>query len=70
MMALTRVGMLVQVCAIEVGEAVLIGGEVAGDPVEDDAYASLVERIDQEHEVLRGAMAAGGCEETGDLIAP
>jgi len=56
--------------AIEPGEAVGIFGEVAGNPVEQDADVGLMAGVDEEHEVLGGAEARGGGEETGDLIAP
>ena len=49
-------------------EAVL--REVRGHPVEDHADAALVQVLDQEHEVLRRAVAAGGREVAGGLVAP
>src|SRR4051812_3534200 len=69
-LAEARVGMFIQVGAVEITEAVLIAREVSGDPVEDDADAALVERIDQEHEVLRRPEAAGRREVTDGLIPP
>ncbi len=56
--------------AVEVAEPVFVRGEVSWDPVQDHADAVLVEYVDQVHEVLRGAVAAGRSEEAGDLIAP
>ena len=50
---LPRVGVLVEVRAVEVAEAVLVGREVGGDPVEDHADPALVEVVDQGHEVVR-----------------
>ena len=41
--ALPRVGVLVQVRAVEVGQAVLVGREVRRHPVEDHADAVLVQ---------------------------
>ncbi len=70
MKALARIGVLVEVRAVEVGEAVLVGGEVRGHPVENDADAVLVQVVDQVHEVLRRAVAAGGREVAGGLVAP
>ena len=46
--ALPRVGVLVEVRAVEEAEAVRVGGEVRGDPVEDDADPAAVERVDQD----------------------
>ena len=55
--ALARIGVLVEVRAVEVGEAVLVGREVRRHPVEDHADAALVQVIDEVHEVLRRAVA-------------
>ena len=48
-----RVGVLVQVGAVEVAQPVLVAREVGRHPVEDHADAALVQRVDQVHEVLR-----------------
>ena len=69
-LALARVGVLVQVGAVEVPEPVLVGGEVGRHPVEDDRDPGLVEGVDQRHEVLRGAVAGGRREVPGGLVAP
>ena len=70
MKPLAAVGVLVQVRAVEVAQAVAVAGEVARHPVEDHADAALVQGIDQVHEVLRAAVAAGRGEEPGHLVAP
>ena len=70
MHALLRVGVLVEVGAVEVAEAVLVAREVRRHPVEDDADAALVQRIDQVHEILRRAEAAGRREVADRLVAP
>jgi hypothetical protein len=49
---------------------VLITREVARHPVEDDADALLVELVDQVHEALGRAEAAGGGEVAGGLVPP
>ena len=67
---LARVGVLVQVRAIEVRQAVLVGREVRGHPVEDHADAALVQVVDEVHEVLRRAVARARGEVPGDLVAP
>ena len=68
--ALAGVGVLVEVGAVEEAEAVLVGGEVGRHPVQDDADAVLVQVVDQIHEILRRAVAAGGGEVAGGLVAP
>ncbi len=70
LIALAPVGVLVEVRAVEIDEAVLVGGKVRGHPVEDDADPGLVERVDEGHEVLRRAEPGGRREEPGALIAP
>ena len=70
MEAESRVGVFVQVGAVELGEPVGVGGEMGWDPVEHDAEAALVEVIDHEHQVLRLAVPAGGGEVPRRLIAP
>ena len=60
--ALAAVGVLVEVRPVEVGEPVLVGREVGRNPVEDDPDPPLVERVHEVHEVLGGAVAAGGGE--------
>ena len=63
-------GVFVEVCAIEVAEAVLVFGEVGGNPVEDNANVGLVAAVDEGHEVVGGAEASGGGEVASDLVAP
>ena len=66
----TRIRVLVQVRAVEVREAVLVGGEVGGHPVEDHAETLLVQMVDQEHQVLGAAEPARRREVPGGLVAP
>ncbi len=68
--ALARVGVLVEVGAVEVAEAVLVAREVRGHPVEDHTDAGLVQRVDQEHQVLGRAEPGRGGEVAGGLVAP
>src|SRR5215475_7764204 len=70
MIALARVGMLVQMCSVEESQAMLIGGEVRWHPVENHADAALVQRIDEVHQILRRTIVAGRSEVAGGLIAP
>ena len=51
--ALTRVGVLVEVRAVEVAEAVRVFGEVGRDPVDDYSYAGRVEGVHQALELVR-----------------
>ena len=55
---------------VEGGEALRVGAEAAGDPVEDHADARLVAAVDEVHELLRRAVARRGGEVSGRLIAP
>ena len=70
MEAQARVGVLVEVRAVEAREPVRVVGEVRGHPVEDHADARAVQRVDQEHEVLRRAVARGRREVARGLVAP
>ncbi len=68
--ALARVGMLVEMGAVELAEAVGIEGEVARHPVEQDADAGLVRRVDELRKILGRAEAAGRRVERDRLVAP
>ncbi len=70
MEALPRVGVLVEMGAVEVGEAVPVAREVRRHPVEDHADAVPVQDVDEVHEVLRRAVARGRREVAGRLVAP
>ena len=69
-LALPRIGMLVERGAVEARQAVLILRKVAGHPVEDHADAGLVKGVDEELEILGRAEAAGRREEADHLVAP
>ncbi len=56
--------------AIEVVQAELVFREVSRHPVHDDADARLMHLVHESHQVLRGAVAAGGGEIARHLIAP
>ena len=68
--AQARVGVLVKVRAVELGQAMRILGEVRRHPVEDHADAVLVQHVHQVHEVLRRAVARRGREVAGGLVPP
>ena len=62
--------MLVEMGAVEEGQAVGVLGEVRGHPVQDDADVVLVAVVHEVHEVIGVAEAAGGRKVAGGLVAP
>ena len=69
-LALARIGVLVERGAVELGQAVPVLREVAGHPVEDHADAVAMARVHEVAEVVRRAEAAGRREEADHLVAP
>ena len=67
---LPGIGVLVERGAVELREPVRVLGEVAGNPVEDDADAGSVAGIDERLELARRAEAAGRRIEAGHLVSP
>ena len=65
-----RVGVLVEMGAVEVPQAVQIVGEVRGDPVENHAEAVAMQVIDEVGEVVGRAMPGGRREIANRLVAP
>src|SRR3954451_15559439 len=70
MKSLAWIGVLEEMRAVEIGEAVLVRGEMRRHPVEDYADIRLMQLVDQILEVLRRAVAARRREIAGALIAP
>ena len=70
MHALARIGMLVEMGAIELRQAMRVVGEVAGHPVEQHADAGGVEALDQAAEIAGRAEAGGRRVEADRLVAP
>ena len=70
MFAALRIRVLVAGFAIKVVQTELILREVSRHPVHDHTNAGGMELIHKSHQVLGGAVAAGGCKIAGDLIAP
>ena len=64
------IGVLEEVGPVELRQREVVRGEVGGHPVQDHPDVGAVEAVDQRHEVLRVAVAAGRREVTGRLIAP
>ena len=69
-LALARIGVLVERGSIEIRKPVRVFREVRGHPVHDHADAVLMALVDEVHEVVRRAEARGGREVADDLIAP
>ena len=67
---LARIGVLVERGAVEPREAVRVGGEVAGHPVENQTEARTMAGLDEVPELAEGAVADGRCVESDGLIAP
>src|SRR5215469_5718702 len=70
MRALARVGVFVEMAAVELREAVGVTREMRGSPIENDADAGPVAAIDELHEFRRGAVTAGGGEVAQSLVSP
>ncbi len=70
MLALHGVLVLVEECAVEVGEAVRVLWEVGGHPVDYDAYSVLVAVVDEVHEVFGRTESACDREVSQRLITP
>ena len=68
--AALRVGVLVERGAVEAGQRPLVGGEVAGHPVEDHADPGLVQPVDQALEAVGVAEARVGREVGRHVVAP
>src|SRR5208282_2859770 len=70
MEALTRVGVLEQMGAVEEGKAVPVGREVRRHPVENDGNAVLMQIVHEVHEILRRAVTRRRRKVAGGLISP
>src|SRR5260221_13511666 len=70
MLSQPRVGMLVEMRAIEIDEPMGIAGEMSGHPVEQDANPLAVATVDEMAEILRRSHAARRRIERDRLIAP
>ena len=69
-LAAAGVGVLIAGLAVEHIQAELVLGEVRGHPVHDDADAGVVHLVHKGHQVLGGAVAAGGGKVARHLVAP
>src|SRR5690606_24676215 len=68
--AFARIGMFVQVRAVELREAVRVRWEVRGYPVEDDAESRVVAAVDEVGESGRRTETSAWCELRQRLITP
>ena len=67
---LTFIGMLIEVRAVEVAWAMLVGGKMRRHPVQDHANTLLVQIVNEIHKIRRRPIAPCWGKVTGDLIAP
>ena len=65
-----RIGVLVQMGAVEITQPVFVSRKMGRHPIENHSDAVLMQRIDQKHEVLRRAKATGRREIPDRLITP
>src|SRR3970040_2252370 len=62
--------MFVEMGAVEEAKPVLVLGKMRGDPIENDPDPFLVQSVDQPHEILWWAKAAGRSEIPGGRVSP
>src|SRR6266404_1200138 len=70
MLAFARIRVLVQMSAVEIGQAVPVLWKVSGHPIQNYTYAVAMTVIDEIHEVVGLAVPAGRREVADRLIAP
>jgi hypothetical protein len=70
MKALLGISMLEEMATIEVGQSMLIIGEVGRHPIENNAQAILVKMINEKHKILRRAVSAGWRKVVAGLVTP
>ncbi len=68
--ALARIGVLEEMGAVKVRQAMLVRRKMRRHPIENDADTVLMQRVDQKHQILRRAIVTRRRKVTGDLIAP
>ncbi len=68
--SLARVGVLEKMTAVECREPMRIAGKMRWHPIEDHADVVSMQRIDEEHQILRRAVIRRRRKVTGDLITP
>src|SRR5581483_4279865 len=68
--ALARIGVFVEMRAVEESQSVSVVRKMGRNPIQDDADALLVQRVHQIHEIVRRAEPAGRSEIAYSLISP
>ena len=67
---LERIGVFVQVRAVKLDQSAAVLREVRRNPVHDNAQTCLMRLVDQMHQILRSAVAAGSGKVADYLITP
>ena len=68
--SLPRIGVLVEVCPVELPQRVRVLGEVRRHPIQNDPDPVLVAAIDQCHEIGRAPESARRRKVAGHLVPP
>ena len=68
--SLAGVGMFIEMGAVEIRQAMAVGGKMAGHPVDDDADPLFMQALDEPTKIVRRAETAGGRIEPDGLISP
>ncbi len=70
MKTLSWVLVFIKVCSVKICQTMFIRGEMGRHPVQDHTDFILMEKVDEKHEILRTAIAAGGSKITSHLVSP
>src|SRR6516225_11435469 len=70
MRAFARIGVFVEMRAVEEGQAVRVAREMRGRPIENHPDAFLVAAVNEVHKIFWRSEAAGDGEITDRLISP
>src|SRR6185312_624419 len=70
LLSLARIGVLVEMRAVEITQARFILRKVRRNPVENDSNSMLVEVVDQEHEISGRPETAGWRKVSNGLVTP
>ena len=62
--------MFIKTCPIKTNQPMTVLGEVAHDPIKNDADSLAVGTVYKGSQIVRGAIAASGCKKSERLIAP
>src|SRR5947209_5858892 len=70
MRSFARILVFVQSRAIETSQGPVVSREMGGHPIYDYPDARLMQRVDQELQIIRCSIAARGSVKAGHLVAP